>query len=130
MATKANARISVRNRCKARFQAEGRTYDNIQLLKLGTDGCSIEVPVGTQARISGDTVLEGWSLIHPLLPAEAIQAKVLWVHHDDTTRAGFMEAEVKFTGASESFWKDLRSGMTILSDSRPQCVGHDLVGMP
>ena len=129
MATKQNARISVKNRCKASFQAGGRTYDNIQLLKLGADGCSIEVPI-TQARISGVTVLDSWSLIHPLLPAGPIQAKILWVHHDDATRAGFLEAEVQFTGAPEGYWKELRSGMTVLSEARPQCVGHDLVGMP
>jgi hypothetical protein len=130
MAKKLNIRVSVKNRLKASFRTGGQAYDNIHLLNLGVDGCRIEVPMNQLARISGDSVLESWSLIHPLLPAESIQAKVLWSHHDDMTRAGFLEAEVQFLGASVDYQTELKNYVTILAEARPECVANDLVGMP
>jgi hypothetical protein len=109
-----SARVSVRNRCKASFRSAGQVYDNVHLLNLGTDGCRIEVPISPLARISGDSVLEGWALIHPLLPAAAIEAKVVWAHHDIDTRPGFLEAEVQFLGASDEYRNHLQKCLASL----------------
>lgn len=116
MASKLHARIAVKNRCKASFRSGGQAYDNVHLLNLGTDGCRIEVPMSQLARISGDSLLEGWALIHPLLPAAAIQAKVVWAHHDDATRAGFLEAEVRFLDTSAEYRNDLQKYVKILAE--------------
>ena len=116
MANKLHARVSVKNQCKASFRSGGQAYDNVHLLNLGTDGCRIEVPMSRRARISGDSLLEGWALVHPLLPAAAIEAKVVWAHHDDATRAGFLEAEVQFLDTSAEYRNDLQKYVKILAE--------------
>lgn len=119
-------RVSVLNRCEASFQSEGTTYGNIQLLNLGTDGCYIEVP--EQAKVSGDSVVEGWSLSHPLLPSEPIQARVIWAN--GSAREGYREAEVLFLNASDGYRRGLKKYVNLLQTASPECTANDLVGMP
>jgi len=128
MANRQRARISVLNRCKATFQAAGATFENVKMLNLGTDGCRIGLAVGAQARISGDSLLEGWTLLNPYLPKEAIRAEIVRIDHD--AAAGFLEAEIAFLDLSAAYRQDLKKGLAILENATPQCPSHHLVGMP
>ena len=126
MVSKKNDRVSVKNRCKASVRSGGKTHSNINLLDLGTHGCRVEMPEYLLERVSGDAVLEGWSLIHPLLPMDLIQARVLETRQAD--RAGFVEAEVQFLGATDSYHREVQTCMTNLA--RPWWPSSSATGMP
>ncbi|BDU74656.1 hypothetical protein [Mesoterricola silvestris] len=126
MVGKKNDRVSVKNRCKASVRAGGGAPSTISLLDLGTQGCRVEMPAHLLERVSGDSVLDGWSLIHPLLPMDVIQAQVLEAHPAD--RAGFVEAEVRFLGTSEGYRREVQTCMNNLA--RPWWPSSTLTGMP
>jgi len=114
-----HSRIAVENQCKARFQLGGQSYNNITVSNLGSDGCCCQIPAEAVAELSSKSTLDGWELIHPSLPKEAIKAKVVWSHSQDRTKANFIETGVQFMDASASYTRDLDKYVTTLAKSNP-----------
>ena len=114
-----HSRISVESQCKARFQLGGQSYNNITVSNLGSDGCCVQVPVQAQAELASKSTLDGWELIHPSLPKEAIKAKVVWSHPEDRAKAGFIETGIQFMEAPAGYTRDLDKYVTTLAKSNP-----------
>lgn len=114
-----HSRVAVASQCKARFQLGGKSFNDITVSNLGADGCCLQIPSQAGAELTNRTNLEGWSLIHPGLPKDSIQAKVVWSHAQDRAKAGYIETGVQFVNAPANYTRDLDKYVTAMSKSDP-----------
>jgi hypothetical protein len=104
-----HSRAPLEHRCRARFQLGDRQFSNIPVSNLGQDGCCIQVPAEAVGGLRHLTLLEGWKFINPVLPREAIKAKVVWVQGRDHARNHFLECGIKFLDAPMTYTRRLAS---------------------
>jgi len=130
MGINGNTRVFVRRECKARFSFGGQTYDNIPVLKLGMDGCCIQVPRAFAGGMVEHSFLEHLELISPTLATDAIGARVIRVHSETAPSSACLEAEILFMDAPAGYRKNVLRYVTTMAKAKPQCVAHALTGMP
>jgi hypothetical protein len=107
---------------KARFQVAGQPYPIVQVSDLGPDGCRIKVPVQPGAVLNAETLLDRLELIHPALPKDPVQARVVWVHDQDAAGTGFVETGVQFLHPPSDYTRKLSNYVTFLEP--PSTYGH------
>jgi hypothetical protein len=130
MSINSKARVFVKRECSARFQFGGQSYDNVPVLNLGPDGCRIEVPLAFVGGMVDDSRLEGLELISQALSMGSTGAKVIWVDSAETTQSGLVQAELQFTDAPSAYRVNVINYVNTMAKAKPQCVAHDLIGMP
>lgn len=112
-------RVTLESQCKANFHLGGTAYNDIIVSNLGVDGCCLQMPPQAMAELTNRSTLEGWELIHPSLPSDPIQAKVVWSHPDVQARKGFIETGIQFVNAPANYKRDLDRYVTNMSKSYP-----------
>ena len=117
MDNRKSSRVSVTDRCKARFQLGGHPYNNITVSNLGPDGCCLTGSKKDLETISERGMLENLELIHPALPKEGIKGQIVWVH-----RLGQgVETGIHFLNPKGSYVRDLGKYVSTLSS--PESYG-------
>ena len=109
-----HSRISMGSQCQARVQVAGQPYQVVPVSDLGPDGCRIQVPAPPGATLDARSVLERLELIHPALPKEPVQAKVVWVHDQDPSGSGFVESGIQFLHTPPDYQQKLSNYLTFL----------------
>ena len=122
-----DTRVMIKTPCKARFQLEGMSYTNIQVLNLGAHGCCVLIPTPLVNRFAAGPILDSWKLVHPKLPRETIKAKVIWCRSQGKVNPGFLEAGVQFLDVPLSYSQELAR---FLSKPMKQPGPSDRVRMP
>jgi hypothetical protein len=97
----------IKSPCKARFQVEGMSYTNIQVLNLGAHGCCVLIPTPVVNRFAAGPILDSWKLVHPKLPKGIIKAKVVWCRNQGKVNPGFLEAGVQFLDVPQRYGQEL-----------------------
>lgn len=113
-----HSRVSVEPQCKARFQLGNKSYNNITVSNMGSDGCCLQIPTQSIEGLSEKSLLDGLELIHPGLPKGSVKGKVAWVHGEDKTRPGYLETGVQFMDASSDYTKSLANFVTNVGRTR------------
>lgn len=114
MENRQHPRVSMDHQCQAKFRFGGKPFSNIAVSDIGPEGCRLEIPIQTGPGFSDKSFLEGLELIHPALPTDPVQAKVVWVHGQDVLETGFVVSGVQFMDAPADYTRKLTNFVTFL----------------
>jgi len=103
MESRQHPRVSVMPPGRARFQLGGKDYEAIRIVNVGINGCCILAPTPFLDLLGERPILEGWRLLCPGLPADPIQARVIWVGRQGVPRGSDLKAGVQFLDTPSGF---------------------------
>lgn len=109
MENRLHPRIPVESQCQARFQFGGQAFNHIHVANLGSEGCCIRMPTQGQG-LRDHSLLENLELVHPGLPKGTIQARVAWVHGQ--------ESGIKFTDVPDEYSRGLSNFVLTMAHPR------------
>jgi len=130
MSIPSKTRVFVKRECRARFQFAGQSYDNVTVLNLGPDGCRIQVPRAFVGGLVDDSRLEGLELVSQALSMGSTGARVIRVDSAEAAQSGLVQAELQFTDTPDAYRVKVLDYVKTMATAKPQCVAHDLIGMP
>ena len=122
MENRHHSRVSMGSECQARLQAAGQPFQVVPVSDLGPDGCRIRVSVQPGAKLNASALLDQLELIHPALPKDSVQARVVWVNDQDFLDTGFVESGVQFMHALLDYRQKLSDYVTFLEP--PSAYDH------
>jgi len=114
-----HSRITTETQCKAQIHAGGQTFSDVSVTNLGADGCCVQIPAKTASGLKNKMMLEGFELIHPNLPKDAIKGQVVWLHDQQGADKNFITSGIQFQGAPQHFAQDVDRYVSALLKGKP-----------
>ena len=109
-----HSRVSMGSECQAQFQVAGQPYQIVPVADLGSNGCRIRVPVQPGGKLDAMPLFDRLELIHPALPRDPVQARVVWVDDQDLLDSGFVESGVQFLHVPRDYQQKLSDYVAFL----------------
>ena len=78
------------------FRLGGQTYSKVRVSNIGTNGCCLQMPVGTAKYLSTKPQLENMILFHSDAKKYSLKGKVAWVEELKNPKAEWITAGVEF----------------------------------